>query len=340
MLVYFITEVSSHGTWPLLEEIQDPELKGLADKLPETVLKSRADSTTKKYLGAFRRWKQWALKHGAKSFPVDGKYLALYLQYIGETSGSKSAVEEAVHAIAWIHSAAGVNSPTSSPFITIILEGLHRSLARPVTKKAPVNIEMLAAMVDDTRKNETLSNVRLSTVCLLAFAGFLRFDEISKLCPIDLTIDEDKLIIKIRSSKTDQWRKGNEVVISRMGSATCPVGMLERYLSLGKINLDDRRYLFRGITKTKNGESLRVSGSLTYSRLRELLRTKLAQLGYDPDKFGIHSLRAGGATRAANAGIPDRLFKRHGRWKSETAKDGYIEDSMENRLQVSNQLGL
>ena len=245
MLVYFITEVSSHGTWPLLEEIQDPELKGLADKLPETVLKSRADSTTKKYLGAFRRWKQWALKHGAKSFPVDGKYLALYLQYIGETSGSKSAVEEAVHAIAWIHSAAGVNSPTSSPFITIILEGLRRSLARPVTKKAPVNIEMLAAMVDDTCKNETLSNVQLSTVCLLAFAGFLRFDKISKLCPIDLTIDEDKLIIKIQSSKTDQWRKGDEVVISRMGSATCPVGMLERYLSLGKINLDDRRYVSR-----------------------------------------------------------------------------------------------
>ena len=98
--------------------------------------------------------------------------------------------------------------------------------------------------------------------------------------------------------------------------------------------------MFRGITKTKNGESLRASRSLTYSRLRELLRTKLAQLGYDPDKFGIHSLRAGGATRAANAGIPDRLFKRHGRWKSETAKDGYIEDSMENRLQVSNQLAL
>ena len=86
--------------------------------------------------------------------------------------------------------------------------------------------------------------------------------------------------------------------------------------------------------------TLRASGSLTYSRLRELLRTKLAQLGYDPDKFGIHSLCAGAATRAANAGIPDRLFKCHRRWKSKTAKDGYIEDSMENRLQVSNQLGL
>jgi len=51
-------------------------------------------------------------------------------------------------------------------------------------------------------------------------------------------------------------------------------------------------------------------------------------------------VRAGGATQAANAGIPDRLFKRHGRWKSEDAKDGYIEDSLEQRLSVTKQPGL
>ena len=39
-------------------------------------------------------------------------------------------------------------------------------------------------------------------------------------------------------------------------------------------------------------------------------------------------------------GIADILFKRHGRWKSETAKDGYIKDALENRLSVSKSLGL
>ena len=326
--------------WAVLDEIQEPELKDLARKLPETLLHSRADATSKKYLGAFRRWKQWALKHGVKALPVESKYLALYLQYIGDTVRSKSAVEEAVHAIAWIHSIAGLSSPTCSPFVTVVVEGLRRSLARPIIKKTPFNTEMLAAMVNDTHKNGSLSNVRLSTVCLLAFAGFLRFDELSKLRPTDLTLDKDKLTIKIRSSNTDQLRKGDEVVIARVGSDTCPVSMLEKYLSLGKISLSDSRFLFRGITKTKNGESLRASGSLTYSRLRELLRAKLAQLGYNPNEFGVHSLRAGGATKAANAGVPDRLFKRHGRWKSEAAKDGYIEDSVENRLEVTNRLGL
>ena len=121
----------------------------------------------------------------------------------------------------------------------------------------------------------TIQNVRLSTMCLLAFPGLLRFDELSKLHLTDLTLDKDKLTIKIWSSKTAQLRKGDEVVIARVGSAS----MLEKYLSLEKISLSDSKYMFRGITTTKSGESLRASGSLTYSRLRELLRIKLAQLG-------------------------------------------------------------
>ena len=59
-----------------------------------------------------------------------------------------------------------------------------------------------------------------------------------------------------------------------------------------------------------------------------------------PRQFGMHSLRAGGATAAANAGVPDRLFKRHGRWRSESAKDCYVKDSVDSRLSVSKSLGI
>ena len=44
----------------------------------------------------------------------------------------------------------------------------------------------------------------------------------------------------------------------------------------------------------------------------------------DTSAIGRHSLRSGGATAAANAGVPNRLFKRHGHWASELAKDGYV----------------
>ena len=73
MLVYFIAEVSSHSRWPLLEEIQDPELKGLADKLPETMLKSRADS--KYVFWSVPQMEAMGFEAWGKPFPVDGKYL-------------------------------------------------------------------------------------------------------------------------------------------------------------------------------------------------------------------------------------------------------------------------
>jgi len=58
--------------------------------------------------------------------------------------------------------------------------------------------------------------------------------------------------------------------------------------------------------------------------MRELLREKLQQLGFSVDEYSLQSLRLGGATTAAAAGIPDRVLKRHGRWKSDNAKDGYV----------------
>ena len=52
---------------------------------------------------------------------------------------------------------------------------------------------------------------------------------------------------------------------------------------------------------------------MSYTRTRELVLGALSNIGLDKSQFGVHSLRAGGATAAASAGIPDRAFRRHGR---------------------------
>ena len=70
------------------------------------------------------------------------------------------------------------------------------------------------------------------------------------------------------------------------------------------------------------------------------IKKKLGSLGYNHVDFGLQCLRAGGATKIAKMGVPDRLFKQHGNWKSENAKDGYNDDFVENRLSVTKQLVL
>ena len=110
---------------------------------------------------------------------------------------------------------------------------------------------------------------------------------------------------------------------------------------LGIEDDNSEQYIFCDLSACKSGHKIRSDKkALSYSTLRGLFRNALKPHVSDISKWGLHSLRAGGASKAANMGISDRFFKRHGRWKSENAKDGYTMDALENRLSVSRSLGL
>ena len=120
------------------------------------------------------------------------------------------------------------------------------------------------------------------------------------------------MILYIPWSMMDQLRKGDELITVRTRNPTCPLAMLEPYLTWTKMQLNDQRFLFRPICKTGREESLRKLVSVNYSCLTELFKKKLRGLGCNPDDFQLHSSRVGGATAAANNGVSDRLFKCHG----------------------------
>ena len=74
---------------------------------------------------------------------------------------------------------------------------------------------------------------------------------------------------------------------------------------------------------------------MSYSRANELIKQELQKERLDPGFYGIHSLRAGGASAAAALGIPDRLFQRQGGWRSEKSKNNYIQETLESLLKVT-----
>ena len=76
--------------------------------------------------------------------------------------------------------------------------------------------------------------------------------------------------------------------------------MFNRYFKLAQMQGDADKHLFRGLVKTKEGHCLRST---------ELLLEVLKEIGLDPKEFGVHSLRSGGGTAVAYAGVPDCWFK-------------------------------
>ena len=67
------------------------------------------------------------------------------------------------------------------------------------------------------------------------------------------------------------------------------------YIEVTNLDLYSHLPLFRPLTKKKSGYSLK-NGKLSYTHCREIFKTTLKDLGYDPKKYGPHSLCSGGAT--------------------------------------------
>lgn len=269
--------------------------------------------------------------------------MGLYLQHLIESSEGFSSVDTAFYSIKWAHRIAGVTDPSESELVKSILEGAKRILSRPKKKKEPVDSNSMIKLFDKYQDRNSLKEVRLLLMCSLMYTGFLRFNELCNITAKDIVFHTSHVNIFIRKSKTDCYRHGNNVVISRLDSSYCPVKLLQSYLVLAKIENNSEFFIFRALSFLKKTNSFILRSKnvkISYTRARELVKEALSQIGLNVNKFGLHSFRAGGATAAAKYDIPDRLFKIHGRWKSDLAKDGYVSDSLEKRLSVSKNLGL
>lgn len=312
--------------------------------IPELLQECKSANTVTCYYRGFMRWKKWAVLKGLSEsdcLPAKAIHVALYLAGLVQESHTVNPIVQAYYSIKWAHSLFGVESPTDSVIVRNILEGAKRRFSVSKDKKEPITPVLLEKMFDGLSDRSNFYNQRTICACLLSFAGFLRVSELLNLRICDVDVFDSYLSIFIEKSKTDIYRDGNYVMISRTYNKLCPVRNFEVYLSFFPKPIDSDLYLFQNLCKTNNGFVFRsINKPLSYTRMRELFIEAFSPYVKDICKYGLHSLRSGGATSAANAGVPDRLFKRHGRWRSENAKDGYVKDSIENMLSVSRNLGI
>ena len=178
---------------------------------------------------------------------------------------------------------------------------------------------------------------RLLTIILIAFCGFMRFSEVPRLRLSDFVFSSTYVKVFIEKSKTDIYREGMWVYISA-SSKICPLKQLKYYLALSKMSENSKRFIFRGLSRGKKFSLRSKNKPISYGRIRENFIKVLKAVNLDRRKYGLHSLRSGGASLAAFNGVSDRLLKRHRRWKSDRAQDGYIEYSLESLLSVSKNL--
>jgi len=127
-----------------------------------------------------------------------------------------------------------------------------------------------------------------------------------------LRVNQAKVVeVKIPYSKCDQLGYGRVICHVRQSSTCrCIVRDLEEWIIItrDKLNARESDFLFRVGSKNL----------ITSDRVALIMKTTAVFCGLDSDKISAHSLRYGGATMLAAAGLPQYVIAYFGGWTEDS----------------------
>ena len=119
--------------------------------------------------------------------------------------------------------------------------------------------------------------------------------------------------LRIRRSKTDQAGAGQEVLLFEASPASCPLRALRSVLHLRPPDRMEPLFV--------KPSGKRISEGYVNRLVKRVI--SMVAPGHDPARYGAHSLRRGGLTALACAGVLPALVQRHARHKDPRSTLGY-----------------
>ena len=160
--------------------------------------------------------------------PFTAPVVVLYLFNLGQQLRSPASVVLVHVALKWLHSFSPDNGPNplDNACCRSMVECAKRTRTLPVSKKKPVDADVVKSIIDRFgAEGPSLKDLRIAAVTCLGFAGFFRFNELANNQPNHLFFHEEFVKVFVSKSKTDVYREGNYVYISKLESNYCPVAV-------------------------------------------------------------------------------------------------------------------
>ena len=319
---YVNDNINSISYFALIAETADQWRKCQADA-DEFFAKGLAKSTLKSYQSGIRRYKSFCTSLGRPSIPMTEDTLAAFVASLAKEGVSHASLRVYLSALRHHQIESGHGDPGIPRMVRLeyILKGIKRDNVQSSNSRKdrqPITPSILSRLFSVWEGRPDLREAKmLWAAACLAFFGFLRvgeftapgvsqFDEETHLSVTDVSVNNTQspsmIFIRLKQSKTDQWRKGITIVLGRTNkSPLCPVSSLLSYI------------VVRGMAPGplfiwSNGHFL------TRTHFVSEVKKAMEQAGMEGFNFNGHSFRIGAASIAAAHGMEDILVKTLGRW--------------------------
>ena len=199
--------------------------------------------------------------------------------------------------------------------VTRTLRGCKKLRAIATHRKRPLRRTELVALAPIYTNSNEHDDMLFFAILLVGFFALIRLGELVWPDSVKLQ-DPQKVTMRhtvemlpngfsflLPAHKADRLFEGNRVIVQETASADDPVRPFKKYLTSR-----DTRFPFHSQLWLRADGSVPTSGWFI---------RRLKHHFDDPNVSG-HSLRAGGATALAKAGIPAHIIQAIGRWSSDT----------------------
>ena len=274
------------------------------------VAASLTTNTQRAYLSDLAHLEAW----GA-TVPSTPEQVASYLA-AHATSLSTATLARRLASISKVHQARGLPNPVRAELVKATLQGIRRLKGVAQRQAKPLLKEDLFVVLDALRPD--VRGARDRALLLIGFAGGFRRSELVGLNVGDIESERRGVILHLRRSKTDQLGHGRKIAVPYGRTRHCPVLALEAWVAI----VGNEGPLFRAVDRHGRIGRDQLSGNAVSA----VVRARLAAAGIDPTSFSGHSLRAGLATSAAQAGVPTWKIRQQTGHASDAMLSRYVRD--------------
>ena len=290
----------------------------------EFFAKGLAKSTLKSYQSGIRRYKSFCTSLGRPSIPITEDTLAAFVATLAKEGVSHASLRVYLSALRHHQIESGHGDPGIPRMAQLeyILKGIKRDNVQSSNSRKdrqPITPSILSRLFSVWESSPDLRDAKmLWAAACLAFFGFLRvgeftapgvsqFDEETHLSVTDISVNSTQspsmIFVRLKQSKTDQWRKGITILFRQNQQ----VSTLPSVLVIELVKGMAPGPLF-----------IRSNGHfLTRTHFVSEVKKAMEQAGMEAPNFNGHSFRIGAASTAAAHGMEDSLIKTLGRWESD-----------------------
>lgn len=289
-----------------------PALAGRLEAYGRMAAGAYATNTEKARRADTKVFADWCIAAGRRSLPASPETVAAFLeaQAVTKTVGT---VRRYAASIAHLHRAAGVESPTATEPVRLMLKRLARAKGTRANQADALTRRSVDRMLDAAPK--TLQGLRDAALLAVAYDSACRRSELVALEVADVAMGDDGAAVAlIRRSKTDQEGQGRTVFL-----APDTVARVAAWLSAAGITEGP---LFRSVRK---GGRAVGADRLQPNAVAEVFKAMARRCGIEAANVSGHSTRVGLAQDAAALGCSLVEIMQAGGWKSSAMVARYSE---------------